>query len=197
MDKKEQEEEIISESSEYSPKSEFSKAKVVEQALQRCIVSRGQEMKTGYYNYKFDKEKNPIKIYIPDSIQIYIGSVIALRTILTPEIMKKEKIKDKLKTLDEKYKTLFDLCSYAEQEQSLNTDNRIEWKKTGRVFIPEIDSKVVVIRLRTNFADEKQGAWNNKVRYFWNENLKLHDEMFAILNELIDKLNYFKSAVNF
>jgi len=51
---------------EYTKKSEFSKAKVVEDAIRKVEECRSQEMKEGYYNYSTSPNGDMKKVYIPD-----------------------------------------------------------------------------------------------------------------------------------
>ena len=62
----EENDEIISEEAEYSAKSEFSKPKIVFNAMQKCIESRAKEMKPGYENTKLTRDGLPIRTWIED-----------------------------------------------------------------------------------------------------------------------------------
>lgn len=192
----ETEEEIISEGAEYSQKSEFSKPKIVYEAVQKCIQSRAQEMKPGYENVKLTREGMPIKTWIEDSRLIFIGSVIALRGLLTPEIKSTKGFSEKIKAIEDKTKEAKEKYSYEEHIQE-RVGDRVLWKKTERKYIPEIGSSVVLTNPLTGLTKLYQAGWDNKINVYWDIVLTQYDLMFEILNELINKLNYFKAKTNY
>ena len=86
---------------EYSPKSEFSKPKVCEDATRKCIELRAKEMRKGYFNTTFSKEGLPQKTWIEDSRKAYCSSVIALLRLMSPEVAAdKDKHKEVYKAVD-------------------------------------------------------------------------------------------------
>ncbi len=197
-DKEEKEEEEISEGAEYSPKSEFSKPKLVEEAVRKCIEARSQEMKEGYNNYKLDSQgRVTAKIWIPDSRKSFDSHVLALRNLLSPEIKNNTKFKKVEEAINKKKKKIFESHCYTIKEQ-VRKDGRIVWVDTLNKIIPEKDAVVVCPdKLRDNMAVEDGGLWNSHVRAYWNELVKPNDELFSALNILIDSLNYFKQGVNY
>ncbi len=186
---------IDSEEAEYSSKSDFSKAKIVYEAMQKCIESRGKEMKAGYYNHKMTPDGMVIKTWVGDSRQIFIGTVEALRGLLSPEIKNEKEYKAAVKKYYESKKTIKEKYIYKEKLPE-SSDERIILKETGRTFIPEIDSLVILPNLKNpELAEQVIGGWNNYINAYWDELVIIHDYIFAILNDLINHLNYFKQAV--
>ena len=190
------EEEVISEGAEYSPKSEFSKPRIVEKAIMLCIEARGREMKAGYYNTKITKDGQPIRIWVEDARKVFVGRVDALISILSPELIgydKKEKVENLLKKKEE---TLKKYC-YQEQVLKKGETNRLVWIPNNNVIMPEIDDTVVIVNpQRPNSAVEIKGGWNLKVNAYWNELIEIYDKIFSQLNNLIDNLNYFKQGIS-
>ncbi len=188
---------IDSEEAEYSSKSDFSKAKIVYEAMQKCIDARGKEMKAGYYNNKITKDGSVLKIWVEDSRQVFIGTVEALRGLLSPEIKNEKTYKDVIKKYYERKKTIKGKYIYKEKLAS-NVDGRIMLKESGRTFIPEIDSIVIMPHLKNpQLAEQITGGWNNYINAYWDELVVLHEYIFAVLNDLINHLNYFKQAVSY
>ncbi len=189
--------EIISEGAEYSPKSEFSKPKLVYEAMQKCIQSRAKEMKAGYENIKLTKDGMPIKTWVEDSRLIFIGSVIALQTILSPEIKNTEGYPSKIKGFEDKIKEAKETYSYTEWVKE-NKNGTMIWTKTSKKYIPEVGSSVVLLDLaRPRSGDLIKGGWDNKTNIYWDIVLLQYDLILACLNDLINKLNYFKSKTNY
>ena len=126
----------MTEGSEYSPKSEFSKPKLVYDAIQRCIEARGKEMKAGYENTKLTRDGLPIITWIPDARQIFIGCVIAVKDILDPEILSNNEYKKLIEECDKKIQESEKLYSYKELErkQDKNTGRRL-WVETEKKFL--------------------------------------------------------------
>lgn len=184
----EEEDEVVNEnfneSGEYSSKSEFSKAEVVKAQVTLCSINRSKEMREGYNNY--DKYGN--KIHIPDSRQEFVNSVIALRTLLKPEILRNEK------TFNEKY--------FIGKEKKLVEKWGID-NGAGEKRIPLLDEpfmlqkKIVKERIYSGqiAAKEIRGMYNTNFHNYWNDMVFLYDEIFAQLNILIDKCDYFKEQI--
>lgn len=193
----EHEEMGITEGAEYSPKSEFSKPKLVYDAVQRCIEARGKEMRAGYYNTKLTKDGMPIRTWIPDTRQIYTGSVIALKSILSTEIKETSDIKKEIDKSEKEIKSTKEKYSYEELVKEREGD-RIRWKKTGGKFIPEVGSMVVIQNVITpSIGEEIIGGWDSKTNLYWGIVLEEYDKMFSVINELINKKNFFKSKVSY
>lgn len=200
-----EEDDIVSEAAEYSPKSEFSKPKIVAEAVSKCIEARGKEMRSGYWNTTLTKDNLPIRTWIIDSRKAFIGCVIALKNLMAPEVARsmnpteEDKKKDAFKFKDIDTKSIFDRYAYSERVKQRETKtNRIIWKETGIKIIPERDSIVILPDVnQMGIAVEKVGAWNNYINAYWDEMVIVHDKIFAELNKLIDDLNYFKQKTRF
>ncbi len=177
--------EDILESAEYSSKSDLSKAEQVSIQIKRCSENRSKEMREGYFNY--DKLGN--KVTIPDSRKEWVSSVIALRLLLAPEI-ERGKFKD---------------SDFITKETDLVNTWGITIRKDVKV-IPLLDEyfptefKVMkkdgsaTGQLRTNMI---KGKHNSNFHRYWDDMVKLYDEIYAALNVLVDQCNYFKQEVSY
>ena len=187
-------EEEISESAEYSPKSEFSKPKLVEEAVRKCVEARSKEMRSGYYNYKFDKSTDSyVKIWIPDTRKIFDSHIKAVRNLLSPEIKADSIYLGKEKKINAEKKLLFEKHCY-----TLMQKENHNWKFTDQKVIPEHDEEVVLITTDGfKRADKIKGGWNIHITTYWDEMTIGNDILFAMLNDLVSRINYFKMKVNY
>lgn len=198
MEKNEEVDEEISEGSEYSQKSEFSKPKLVEESVRKCVEARSDEMIEGHHNYKLDHLGNiTAKIWIADSRKVFDSHMMALRNLLSPEIKNNEAFKKVEETINEKKKTLFDKHCYIVKKQ-VRENGRMRWVDTEDKVMPSKDAYVVCENSKQEgVAVEGAGLWNSHITSYWNELTPINDELFAALNELIDSLNYFKQRVGY
>ncbi len=197
-----------SEFAEYSPKSEFSKPKLVETAVQKCLDARSQELKEGFFNYKIDSVGNVVKTWIPDSRKVYCSSVIALKFLMSPEINKshdpenkekgKKSYKEKIEEIEKEEKQIFENYAYTQMKQQVDGD-RVKLVPSDNKYIPEYDAVVVLKKVSSgNMAVEVKGGWNSQVSVYWNEMVNISDKIFATINDLIDmELNYFKPKMSY
>lgn len=194
------EDDSLQEISDYNSKSDFSKARVVCEAVSACRLARAKEMRPGYENITVPKSGVPIKTMVDDSRKAYISSVTALALLLKPEEEKDETYKEAAKKIREKEKEAFNKYAYDDKEVNLRVNqygyNLPMIEKTGRKYMPRINSKVMVTDDK-GFAREKMGGWDNNHNAYIDLLVEVYDEMFAALNELIDRLNYFKNQSSF
>lgn len=202
MSNYENDDDIVSESAEYSPKSEFSKANHVSEGWRKILESRAEEMKPGYMNTILDKEGNQVKTWIKDTRKIYIASVDASRFLLTPERLRSEMMKEIDKKFEDEKKELWN--KYAFEDFTLQTIKKdfssgMEYKikKNGIKFMPEIDDNIKTTNVKDGSLVFEKGSWNEKVKSYWIEMVELYDWYVGKLNVLIDELNYFKSQLSF
>ena len=193
----------IDEGAEYSPKSEFSKPSVVEDATRKCFELRSKEMKKGYFNTKFTKEGMPLKVWIEDSRKAYCSSVIALKHLLMPEILadkitnKKGKKKRTPVYKDIKLGTILKKYSYFILEKK-EINGKTRYIKTDRYYMPEMDESIFIRKI---FPDDNEellkinGRWNPYVNAYWDHMVKKCDLMFSELMRVIHRLNYFKQSL--
>lgn len=178
---------------EYSPKSEFSKPRVAEDAVRRCMELRAKEMKAGYFNTKFTKEGLPLKIWIEDSRKVYVSSIISLKKLLGPEIRKDDKYKHiKLGRIREKY------SYYKLKPKAVN--GKIVYKRSNEYYIPDIDEALLVKKIHPNGSESVtmiKGFWNQQVNAYWDHMVLLCDKMFDELISVIHRKNYFKQGIRF
>ncbi len=186
---------IDSEEAEYSSKSDFSKAKIIYEAMQKCIEARGKEMKSGYFNNKISNDGSITKIWIEDTRQVFVGTVEILRGLLSPEIKNTPKYKEVIKKYYDRKKEIKENFIYVERLPELQ-NGRISLKETARKFMPEIGSIVIIKDIRNpSIGKQVRGGWDNQVNAYWDELIVLYDYIFAVLNDLINHLNYFKQQI--
>lgn len=185
-DKEYDDEEDILESAEYSSKSDLSKAEKVSNQIERCSENRSKEMREGYFNY--DKLGN--KVTIPDSRKEWVSSVTALKLLLAPEIERSKAFKEE---------------EFIGKELKLILKWGIDIKGTIKV-IPlldehfPIDFKVIkkdgssTGQIKTDMI---KGRYNSNFHRYWDDMVKLYDELYAQLNVLVDQCNYFKQEVSY
>jgi len=187
MNKEEVENENFVDGGEYSSKSEFSKAEVVRNQVERCNDKGSKEMKAGYFNY--DKFGN--KIHVPDSRKEYVRAVETLWRILMPEI--------------KRFPEVFKKESYIQKEEELIK----KWgilSLRGKKEIPLLDEifeekKQMVNKSRISTGTQQSysviGKYNGLFHKFWDDKVKLYDEIYEKLHELIDKCDYFKQQISY
>ena len=179
----------VDDGAEYSPKSEFSKPEVVQEAVKRCITLRAKEMKKGYFNTLFSKEGLPLRTWIEDSRKAYCSSVQALRSLIIPEILE-DKDNYEVVKMEESY----DKFSYSPIEvKKVNGEN--VYKNSETTWIPEIDEKVSVRKIFPDGSMELVqiiGYWNSKVNAYWDAMVLQHDLLFEELIKVIHRLDYYK-----
>lgn len=188
--------EIIDESPEYSPKSDFSKAMVVKEAVSKCMDARAQEMKAGHWNIKVFPN-GVQKEYKSDTRKQYIATVEALRNLMSPEIQRHDKFKVVEKKIRAEMIKIFNLYVYEEKRITMvktPNGNMPMWKNTGRKFMPDVDD-VVTVPGGGRQGNTGPGLWNSYVNVYWNNMVLEYDRLFAGLNDLIDSLNYFKQEL--
>jgi len=186
---------------EYTKKSEFSKAKVVEDAIRKVEECRSQEMKEGYYNYSISPNGDMKKVYIPDSRKEFIGAVESLISILTPEIRRSNEMVKVLEYFKKNKQELFD--KYAIKRIFKNGNGL----KEGESYIPNIDDETpsMITQLDTrgfklgSKVNYDKGVYNYNANSYWDGIVELYDFLFAELNVLISskKVNFFKQGASF
>ena len=193
----EQEELLDLDEAEYSKKSEYSKPAVIQTQVMKCNDLRSKEMVEGHTIRTFDKSGNYKVIDIPDTRQPFIGGVIALRTNLTPEILREDKTKKKIEEIDKESKLLFEKYKY--KELILVFEERMpKLVYSSNEYIPKKGAILVNNINRSSGKPPREnkveGLWDNKISAYWDEMVLLYDKFFAELNVLIDINEYFKEV---
>jgi len=191
----EQEELLDLDEAEYSKKSEYSKPAVIQTQVMRCNELRSKEMVEGHTIRTFDKAGNYKVIDIPDTRQPFIGGVIALKTNLTPEILRELKITESLSKINKEIENLFN--KYKHKELVLKFEDRKPiLVYSGNEYIPKKGAILVNNIKRSSGKPPSEnmveGLWDNKISAYWDEMVLLYDKLFAELNVLIDINDYFK-----
>ena len=193
---------IIDESPEYSPKSDFSKAKQTDAAFTKVIELRAKEMRAGYWNMEM-KQGYPIKQWVPDSRKAFISSINALRALLHPEMLRDDKYIKAAGILKENIDNITQTFAYEEKQLEMKQDGKTAggvpiWKSTGIKYIPEIGATVTIRNdLQPSMANTIPGGWDDKVNAYWESMVYVYDDYFAEINLVIDRLNYFKSKITY
>ncbi len=219
MEENDNDDDIIDGFAEYSPKSEFSKPKIVFDASERCMQLRAKEMKKGYFNTTIHKDGLPTKTWVEDSRKCFCSAVAALASLLIPEILEDEGYSDKAKEAKknkkewvnpiDKIKKQMQECfkKYAyyvlEPEKikgEVGERTRFKYIKSDKYFMPDID---VVIKVKKIFPSgeeqliDSMGEWNKYVSAYWDEMVVLNDNLFEELIRIIHRLNYFKQQIRY
>ena len=205
---------IIDGFAEYSPKSEFSKPKIVFDASERAMVLRAKEMKKGYFNTTVSKEGLPIRHWVEDSRKSYCSAVTALSSLLIPEFLEDDGYKEKAKAAKEaneewtnpivkiKKEILTCFKKYAYYVLILDKTKKeiIRYVNGDKYFMPEVDAVVSIRKIFPDGSEELKeipGHWNQYIDAYWNEMVILNDKLFEELIRIIHRLNYFKSKGGF
>jgi len=194
----EDKEELL-EDSEYSKKSEFNKAQLVYSQIDRCLDLRSKEMKAGYTTWLLDKFGNSKPQIINDSRKAYCSSVIALLSILNPELQTKEK-KDFKTNIDKFLETgseIFESITYKRRISLGEKDGKKTWILGKEQYIPEKGEQIMIPDPKKPNATKvsySENAWDLYIDLYWNECVELCDEIFSELNNLIHSLDYFKEG---
>jgi len=188
--------EELLEESEYSSKSEFSKATLTQVQITKCLDLRSKEMKPGFTTFVIDKNGEAKPQQINDSRKEYISSVDALLNLLSPET------DINLPRLVEQYqgfkKISFNKYSYKERigRKYVKTPNgeKAIWVYSDNIFIPHKGTPIMCLgkKENTNHISYNTHEWDMKIDAYWDELVFIADELFAELNKLIHTLDYFK-----
>ena len=182
--------------SEYSSKSEYSKPSVIQTQVMRCNELRSKEMSEGHTFRTMDKSGNYKVIDLPDTRQPYVGAVIALKNNLTPEILRDNEIKTELEKIKDKMDELFNKYKYEELKLSYNENKEPILVYTNDEYLPK-KGAILIKRIvrggnKPPREEEVEGLWDNKINAYWDKMVFVYDELFSVLNILIDKNEYFK-----
>lgn len=194
------EDDTISELPEFSPKSEFSKARITEQYVMKVCDARGKDMREGYYNWKFDNSGNSVKTWNEDTRKTYCSTVVALMTLLTPEIVANARAMKAVEKFEKLKKELFDKYAYRERTRCILPNGMAGWKYDNLAYLPKTDEELPTEHPQHPTSIKYirvAGLWNGKLNAYWDEMVQLHDNLFGELNLLIGTLNYFKAKTSF
>lgn len=181
---------------EYSKKAQYSKASVIQAQVQRCNEMGSKEMVPGYRTHIIDKMGNAKLVVIPDARQAFCFSVYTLLHNLSPEINREKEYKDIIIKFNNEKEEIKKKYIYQEQKKIRDVKGNIVTTPTGRSWLPKIGEIIIdgIERGQGGVIKERivEGGWDGKVNAYWDEILELHFDLFADLNCLIDKNEYFK-----
>lgn len=196
----ETQDENLLEDAEYSKKTDFSKASLVEQAIAKIRDIRSKEMKPGYFNIMYLPDGSCRKQYIPDTRKEFCASVDYLLSILAHERGTDERIKGKMSKFNECKENLFK--KYSVNVRRPNNSGGVEILKEK--YLPEVDDSILIqgVCNRVGKSSLKEfrsvvGYYNYKVKSYWDDMLINYDFIFAELNILIANKNYFKTKTSY
>lgn len=187
------------EDSEYSKKTEFSKAEIAASHVKNILLLRSEDMRPGYTTWVPDKTGTLRPQVIPDVRKKFVGSVESLLNLLTPEL---EIQKSTLKTeYESKKRKIFNRFCYKERKgKRWNEKTQLyDWELTGEEFIPQKGSVVLLEEKEYPFSMDFMtipGGWDLKIDAYWDFMVDLADELFCELNKVIHTLEYFKGGVS-
>lgn len=189
-------EEIVG--SEYSSKSEFSKAILSQSQVMRCLELRSKDMRPGYTTWIVDKTGSSKPVVVMDSRKEFISAIEALKNLLAPEMLLEHK---ELGPAWAKGKEeLFDEFCYNERKNKEINGDGVKWTYTGRKYmphkgqpLPDDDPK----KPNSLSTVSNPSLWDSKIDAYWDAMLELADEMFGELNMLVHKLDYFKTQTGY
>ena len=189
--------EYLDDETNYSSKSELSKAAKVSEQVSRCLTLRSVDLRAGYTTWVADKSGSLKPQIIPDTRKAYCNSIIALKLLLSPEIESIPRFKKKVDEYNNMTKKLFLKFGYRERisrEIKPGSDIPI-WIYGDNFYMPEIGSLILKEDGYNKLTSHEQtGVWDSKVNQYWDNLVFLYDELFAILNELIHEKDYFKET---
>jgi len=188
------------EDSEYSRKSEFSKAVITQGQVERCLVLRSKDMKPGYTSWVLDKSGNAHPQIIPDSRKEYVSAVEALKNLLSPEIDSKES--GMVKKYDEKKAVIFEKYAYHERIRRTYSEklDRFIWIYSKEVFLPQKGAELLAedpSAINSTKCILTPKIWDPKIDAYWDSLVDIADTLFCDLNRLIHRLDYFKGGMSF
>lgn len=186
----------------FTSKGEIPKEELVTEAWRTCIRNRGQEMRRGYFNKKIDARGDVQKIWIPDTRELYINSVIALDILLTADYS--EEYKKARKLILEKARNSFKKWGWKSYNIKLvkisDGYKREKYKKvyTGEVVMPEPNQEGINLVYGIN-ADGKRIPfdWSNNHHQYMQSLVYVYDELLSKIADLLKKLKYFKKTVKY
>ena len=179
-------------------KVEFSKPTIAMAGVMDCRNKRAKEMVSGYVTNKSDRMGNMFTVTIPDSRLEFISSVVALKTVLAPEIAneKTSKFIEAYKKIEEKKQKLFNKYCYkpfvvfisgVDGSKKLGRDKKAEGIMPSLGAVVEVPCSPTAI-----YIERIEGVWDVWVEAYITGLLEIYDEIFAELNLLIDRTGYFK-----
>jgi hypothetical protein len=194
------EDDELLEDSEYSRKSEFSKATLTQGQVERCLSLRSKDMRPGYTTWKIDKNGSAHPEIVPDSRKEYISAVEALLNLLAPET--ELKFSGLLEEYEKEKKKVFEKYAYRERigrryDEKLQ---KVVWVYANEIYMPQKGAKLLgedPSSPRSVKSLVIPELWDNKIDAYWDGILELADMLFANLNRLIHALDYFKGGTSF
>ena len=184
--------EEILDDSEYSTKTEFSKATIIQQQIMKCLELRSKDMKPGYTTWVLDKDGSAKPQIVADSRKEYVSSVEALKNTLAPELdVKRPELEG---SYEEEKKKIFDKYAYREKTGKIQKGYDAVWVYSGRVFMPQKGTPLPCDTSKPHRTDITYNthSWDAKIDAYWDELLLVADELYAELNRLIHILDYFQ-----
>jgi len=199
-DSNDEEDENLLEDADYSKKSDFNKASVVQSAVEKVKETRAKEMKAGYFNVIYRPDGSVKRLYIDDTRKAYMGAVEYLKNVLSHEIAtEKTRMAKSIATFELKKKDLFNKYAIQVHEVQGNKVMMLEER-----YIPNIDEYIPVQIVMNTIGgsskvslDNVKGKYNWKVNRYWDEMLEVYDYLFSELNILIALKEYFKQKPSY
>ena len=182
----------------YSKKSDFSKAQVVERQVSKCIEIRSQEMKESYEN--IDRYGN--KVVMPDTRKQWVSAVKALRQLLEPEVNRSPSFQEKEKIILQRIKEVFNKWKVY---PFIQVDNNYVPNMSAEPFIPNLNQVFprMTIKNQDYGSNSKfvtvyeKGIYNDFFHHYWDDLVEVYDNLFSQIQVLIDNNDYFKQGISY
>ena len=180
--------------SEYSRKSEFSKATMVQTQVSRCLELRSKDMRPGYTTWVAGATGSPKPVIVPDSRKEYVSGVEALKNVLSPEADLKMPYMDEI--YENAKNEIFNKYAYREKVGKKWEKEKAVWIYSGRIFMPQKGAAIMcnTDKPQSVGVSNNPHLWDTKIDAYWDEVVIIADDLFAELNRLIHILDYFKGG---
>jgi len=164
------------------------KKQLIMETWNKCNEAGAKEMKRGYYNTKFDRTGNPHKVWVEDTRETYINSVITFDDNMVDSY--DEKYRKQKKEIKKKLKDTFDKYGWKEfkviKRPIDGVHNGFEYvkKNTGIIIMPEpSDGGIIVNDIDSNGKWVKID-WSNRYHQYMQELVLIYRELFRELIKL-------------
>jgi len=175
-------------------KSSKGRTELIINAWEKCMLTRSEEMRKGYFNFKKDRVGNETKTWIPDAREKYINSVIAF-DIGTTSIhdekytnARKEIMKNANECFNHWGWKTFKLLKTPLQ----NSYNQYQYTKKydGKIIMPEIGDSGAFVEEVTPDGKIYMKDWGDMCHNYMQSLVLIYDKLFAELVMLLHRENY-------
>jgi len=163
-------------------------------AWEKCMQTRSEEMRKGYFNFKKDRMGNESKTWIPDAREKYINSVIAF-DIGTTSIHDSKYLMAKINIMKDAEKC-FNKWGWKTFKikrtpipQSYNQYQYVK-EDDGKIIMPEVGDKGAFVEDIEPNGNIYMRDWSAMCHNYMQSLVLIYDELFAELVLLLHRENY-------